>query len=255
MNLALHTLASKAVLWHKGRVRYLSEVESRTFPPANPARVFPRMGRLRLGGAAAVQHSATTCGPTVLALANALFDPDLLAYLQVRGSDLPASERATRARERFTQVQQRLLAAVTGWTWPAALGTPPWGLARELRVPAVSWEHLPVDDRDPALTEVLTMVLQRALGAGIPVPLYVGGSLPSRVASAVPRHVVLLVPPAAMVSPPSNDHARIYDPASGRVYRRPWRSLWQRSQPDRAFGGWARVAWAVLPRAGHEPVR
>src|SRR5699024_10197895 len=154
--------------------------------------------------------------------ANALFDPDLLAFLQVRGSDLRQAERAAEARQRFTRVQQRLLGAVTGWRWPAALGTPPWGLAKELRVPGISYEHLPVDDRHAALTEVLTGVLQRALDAGIPVPLYVGGSLATRVTNAAPRHVILLVPPAAMASPPRNDHARIYDPASGRVYRRTW---------------------------------
>lgn len=247
MNLALNTIASRATLWRRGPVGYLSALEECTFSALTPARIFPRIGRLRLGAALAAQHTPTTCGTTVLALANALFDDDLLTHLRARGPHTDVQQRAEEARQRFTAVQDRLLREVTGNTWPRALGTPPWGLARALRVPGTGYEHLPVDDRNAALTEVLTGVLQRAVAAGIPVPLYVGGSMAGGAATAVPRHVVLLVPPAAMTTAPGNDHARIYEPASGRVFRRPWSALWHRSGPDLALGRWTHVSWAVLP--------
>lgn len=248
MTWAVNTFAHRLRMWQRGRLQAATDLETRTFAQVHPAGVFPRLGRLRLGRAAATQHSTTTCGPAVLGLVNALFDPELLAYLRVEGEELRARARAEVARDRFARVQTRLLRSVTRGGWPAALGTPPWGLARELRVPGVAYQHLPVSDRDPAFMEILTEVLQRASAAGIPVPLYVGGNLATRVASAAPRHVVLLVPPSAMVSPPGTDHARIYDPSSGRVYRRPWRFFSGRTRPDAALGGWQHLAWVVLPR-------
>lgn len=253
MNLALNTLASRAFLWQRGAARFLTELESREFPAVAPEPLFPRLGRVRLGGALAAQHTGRTCGTTVLALVNALFDPELRAHLRVEGSGVPARDRPEVARARFTDVQNDLLDAVTGRSWPASLGTPPWGLARELRVPGIEYEQVPVDDRNAALTEVLGVVLQRATTAGIPVPLYVGGSTSGGVDRAVPRHVVLLVPPAAIVSSPADDFARIYEPASGRIFRRRWASLWNRSKPESAFGGWTHVAWAILP--GAAPIR
>ena len=249
MNLALNILANRALLWHHGASTFLTELESREFPAVTPEPLFPRLGRVRLGGGHAAQHTGRTCGTAVLALANALFDPDLRAHLRVEGSDVPARERSALARARFAEVQDSLLTAATGLSWPAVLGTPPWGLARELRVPGVAYEHLPVDDRNAALTEVLTGALQRATAAGIPVPLYAGGNTSGGLARAVPRHVVLLLPPSAVVSAPASDHARIYEPASGRVFRRSWARLWNRSKPESAFGGWTHVAWAILPRA------
>lgn len=265
MNLALNTLAARAVLLQRGRLAHLNDLAERELPEANPARVLPRIGTVRLGGARAVQLSANACGVTVLALANALFDERLRHYLsgypqasqqaRVRGRTQGRNEQAELAEQRFARVQGHLLRKVTGWTWPQALGTPPWGLARELRVPGVVYEHLPVDDRDVALTDALTMVLRRATQRGIPVPLYVGGAVAAgagkarSVSKAAPRHVVLLVPPAATMHPPTNDFMRIYEPASGRILRRPWSALWHRRRPDTAFGGWTHVSWAVLPRA------
>src|SRR5699024_4684914 len=90
-----------------------------------------------------------------------------------------------------------------------------------LRVPGVAYEHLPVDDRNAALTEVLTGALQRATAAGIPVPLYAGGNTSGGLARAVPRHVVLLLPPSAVVSAPASAPARIYEPAGGRACATP----------------------------------
>lgn len=241
MNLALNTVLARL---RGGGLARLEELDRRTFTPVHPAQLFPRIGQLRLGGVPAVQHSPTTCGTTVLALVNAMFDPALLTHL--RGDDVDV--RTGQARERFADLQQRLLARATGRTWPESLGTPPWGLARELRVPGVTYEHLAVDDRNHAMTEVLGGVLRRATAAGIPVPLYVGGSLRDRAAAAVPRHVVLLVPPAAMTFHPVNTHVRIYEPASGRVYRRAWSALWDRRTKDAALGGWTHISWAVLPK-------
>lgn len=243
MTLALNTVLARLATLRAGRLRRLQGLEQRTFTPVAPAQIFPRIGALRLGGVPAVQHDPTTCGTTVLGLVNAMFDPILLAHL--RGEDLDV--RTGEARDRFARLQNHLLARVTGRSWPRSLGTPPWGLARELRVPGVTYEHLAVDDRDGAVAEVLTGVFRRATDAGIPVPLYVGGSLKDRPVAAMPRHVVLLVPPAATMFHPAGTHARIYEPSTGRVYRRPWNALWQRSTKEPAFGGWTHISWVVLP--------
>lgn len=249
MRLSLNTLASRAHRWSRGALAVLHRLESAYVPQVAPAPFFPRLGRVRLGSATASQATERTCGTTVLALANALFDPALLAHLQAADAvDLPARDRAQLTRTRFRQLQEDLLGAVTHRTWTPALGTPPWGLARQLRVPGVRYTHLPVSDRDPALMEALLALLRRASGAGVPVPLYVGGDTSSGIASAVPRHVVLLVPPAAIAPPlQSTDHARIYEPASGRMFRRRWSDLSARTSADKALGGWTHLAWAVLP--------
>lgn len=249
MNLALNTVASRLSRWRRGNLRVLTELENVTFPRVTPARLFPRIGQLRLGGSPARQLTGQTCGTTVVALVNSLFDPALLAHLRATDlADALPADRSRAARERFGQVQQDLLRAVTGRTWPSALGTPPWGMVRELRVPGVSYRHLPVNDADVPLMETLLPTLRRAVGAGLPVPLYVGGSTGDRLAAAVPRHVVLLVPPAATAPAISaNSHARIFEPASGKVFRRRWSDLARRSAPDPALGGWTHLAWVVLP--------
>lgn len=246
MRASLNTLATRMHLWRRGSLAVLTALEDRTFLQVEPAKMFPRQGHMRLGGVVATQHSHTTCGTTVLALANAMFDPDLLAHLRARSEPRPERNHAIRAR--FADLQNHLLARATGRSWPQALGTPPWGLAQELKVPGVTYTHLPVDDRNPALVEVLTGVLRDATDAGLPVPLYVGGSTKDRLSAAVPRHVVLLLPPAAMTVAPDNSHARIYEPSSGRVHRMGWADLWGRTRPAAAFGGWTHIAWAVLPR-------
>lgn len=246
MRASLNSLATRVHLWRKGALAVLTSLEGRAFPHVEPAKMFPRQGMARLGGVVATQHSPTTCGTTVLALANAMFDPALLAHLRARSE--PRGERNEITRGRFARLQQHLLGKVTGRTWPAALGTPPWGLAREMRVPGVTYTHMPVDDRNTALVEVLTGVLRAATDAGLPVPLYVGGSTRDRLSAAVPRHVVLLLPPAAMTVPPEGTHARIYEPSTGRVHRMRWEDLWERTRPAAAFGGWTHIAWVVLPR-------
>lgn len=249
MRVGLHHLANRALLWRKGALETLSELEARTFTPVEPAKIFPRMGQFSLGGAIAVQHTATTCGTTVLAIANALFDRDLLRRLQHDEPGLDVSERRYLAVREFTALQEDLLAQVTGRSWPRAFGTPPWGLARQLHVPGVTYEHMPIDDTNPALAEVLTGVFRRALAAGIPIPLYVGGTLRGKIVGAVPRHVVLLIPPAAVRGAAPMNNPRIYEPGSGRVYRREWEWLWNRAKPEVALGGWSNVAWALIPRS------
>src|SRR5699024_5466431 len=48
VNLALNTLASRALLWHRGASTFLTELESREFPAVTPEPLFPRLGRVRL---------------------------------------------------------------------------------------------------------------------------------------------------------------------------------------------------------------
>lgn len=244
----LGALTSKAWLAQRGKLRTLDHLEQITYPQRDPYPLFPRTGTVSLSGSPAIQHTGQTCGTTVLALANALFDPRLRNWLLAEGPDATESEHV---KPRFLLAQQHLLGAVTRPCWPRALGTPPWGLARELRIPGVRYLHLPVDDADPALTETLTSVFSQALAAGIPIPLYVGGSAKQRLSAAVPRHVVMLVPPGAVSSrrtlSNSPDHVRIFEPARGRVYRRRWERFWNRERPETAFGGWVNVMWALVP--------
>jgi hypothetical protein len=115
----------------------------------------------------------------------------------------------------------------------------------------VHYRSIALDDAS-ARAEALLGSVHRATLAGVPVPLYTGGDLRRGLATAVPRHVVLAVPPPAAAAHRGHDAAgrpvlHLYDPASARVYPVPVADLLDRTEPHPALGGWTHVVWVVLP--------
>ncbi|UNX54193.1 hypothetical protein MF406_14840 [Georgenia sp. TF02-10] len=233
---------------------------------------------------------ATTCGPTVLLLLAAVGDPLLARWLadgtvppQVAPHRLPPEIppdllAAARAAGGTTDDAAARIAAAQRWVagrvraralgllrWPAALGTPPWTAAREARFPGVRYRSVPLDDATPAAERVLRAV-HAATAAGTPVVLYTGGDLAGGLAAAVPRHLVLALPPGAAVGDPAVGGAAdrqagprtgvdaagravldIFEPAAGRRHTVPVADLLARTGPHPALGGWSHVCWALLP--------
>lgn len=210
-----------------------------------------------LGGARARQVDATTCGSAVLVMLAATGDPGLAGWLETgrlpngdRSPEIPAGvSPGLGAAERFAAAQrevkrrtgQRALGLLP---WPAALGTPPWTAAREARFPGVRYRVRPVDDGAHEAREVLSRVAT-ATGRGIPVPLFTGGDLRSGLAHAVPRHVVLAVPPPPGAAVPGV--LQLYEPGRGTVHRLALDSLLDRRAPHPALGHWTHVVAALLP--------
>jgi len=221
-----------------------------------------RPGPLHLGTAPARQSDGTTCGSTVLAMLAAAGDPVLALWL-VTGRLLPghlppelrhvpaAVLTSTDAEVRFAGLQRATKRvtnrrAVGPLPWPAALGTPPWGAARTARFGDVRFTHVLIDDTDGAH---LSRVLDRAdaaLACGVPVPLFTGGGVARGVTTALPRHVVLLVPHARPADGGGGGLA-VYEPGRGLVHRVTRADLAGTAGPVPALGGWSHVCWALLP--------
>jgi hypothetical protein len=220
-----------------------------------------------LGGAPARQFDQTTCGSTALLMLAATGDPALATWLET--GELPpglpphrvppeipprmaAADAAGRMAAAQRHVKWRTGARALGpLRWPAALGTPPWTAAREARFRGVRYRDVPVDDTSPAAPALLERVHEATL-AGVPVPLYTGGDLGRGLAAAVPRHVVLAVPPPPDAPHRGHDSAgepvlHLYDPSDGRVHQVPLAHLLGRTGPHPALGGWTHVVWIVLP--------
>ncbi len=211
-----------------------------------------------LDGAPARQVDATTCGAAVLVMLAATGDPALAAWLEtgaVPGRRLPPEvpRQALRLRSadaRFAAAQRRVKQTATrggrrGPPWPPALGTAPWAAASLARFPGARYRQRPMDDATPDARAVLERVASATL-RGVPVPLYTGGDLRQGVAAAVPRHVVLAVPPAPGIARPGV--LQLYEPGRGRVHAVPLTALLARSDPHPALGGWTHVTIALLPR-------
>lgn len=219
-----------------------------------------------LAGTPARQRDETTCGSMVLLMLAATGDPVLAEWLE-RGTLPPDLDRLppeippdptalTTTAARLEAAQQRLKnrtrsRALGPAPWPGRLGTVPWTAAREARFPGVRYRSIPMDDASPRAEALLTSV-HGATTAGAAVPLYTGGDLSGGVAAAVPRHVVLAVPPPAAAEHRGRDDAghpvlHLYDPASARVYAVPLAHLLARREPHPALGGWTHVCWVLLP--------
>lgn len=219
----------------------------------DPVRSLARAGR---------QTDRTTCGSASLTMLAASGDPMLALWLATgrlpaagRPPELAgASERALAAladqpaERRFAAVQRVVkrrstAGAVLGLPWPGALGTPPWGAARQARFAGVRWTQTMIDDSDRGnLTQALDLV-RSAVRHEVPVPLYTGGDTSRGLATAVPRHVVL-----AVAAP--GDDLVVWEPSVGRRFTLAAADLGGgpgRSLP--ALGGWGHLVWAVLPRS------
>lgn len=208
---------------------------------------------LRLGTAAARQSDGTTCGSSVLAMLAAAGDPTL-AYWLVTGRTLAgyrppeidgigdAAGPAVRFGDLQDALQHRSNArAVLGLLpWPPALGTPPWGAAQVARFPGVAYRSVLVDDTRSAEVAVVLARAARALDRGVPVPLYTGGDLAMGLATAIPRHVVLLTARTA-------DGFSVYEPSTGRLLALTTDEMTSPRGPVPALGGWSHVCWALLP--------
>jgi len=216
----------------------------RDAPP--PARGRPRTLALPAAEgvlAPARQVDERTCGAAVLSMLSLAGDPRRALEL-ARWPTGPAAAFAGLQRRwhaRTTHGPGGLLTRLP--SWPAALGTPPWGAARVARYGRVRYTHRVVGGR--GARGVLAAAVDAA-AAGVPVPLYTGGDLARGVATAVPRHVVLLTAVGGGL-------ATLYEPSSGRLHSVPVATLTADDGGDSrvlgpALGGWPHVVWALLPR-------
>lgn len=257
---SLDALAFLAAAWPELTVRDRAQVAAPLAPSG-------RAGEVRLAGALARQTDETTCGSAVLALLAASGDP-LLALWLVTGRSLaggpPHEARALAAADleapeagaRFTALQRVVKrrsnrAALGPLPWPAGLGTPPWGAARVARFPGAVFRSVMIDDTDTRALRSLLGRAERALAAGVGVPLFTGGDLGGGLAAAVPRHVVLLTPPAGGSGSdpvgPELGRYTVYEPSSGTVHAVTRSELLAPEGARAALGGWTHACWAVLP--------
>lgn len=189
-----------------------------------------------LGNTLVAQVDGTTCGAAVLLMLQATGDPELARELD---------EHPERIGEHQLAIHDRIRRHAVGpLTWPRQYGSPPWTLAREARFPGVEYRARAVDDRTADGRAVLHAVWH-ANASGIPVPLYTGGNIGQSVDRAVPRHVVLAVPPA---EPIAGRGLRIYEPSAGMLYDVSIDDLLNRATGHRALGNWTHVVWAIMPR-------
>lgn len=192
------------------------------------------------------QTTEQTCGAMALLASLVLTYPGLRKSIE----EDPESVEFLEA-EIFADLRS---GAVGGMTWPAAYGTPPWTLAREMSDGVVKYRHLAVDDASESGYNALQWAYH-ATTQGHCVPLYTGGSLGvrgtrpgfrRRLTAAVPRHVVLAIP-GDDVTDDGLPQFNIFDPASGHVHAVPFPALMKRNRPLKALGNWSHVVWAVLP--------
>ncbi|HLV04317.1 MAG TPA: hypothetical protein VKY79_07065 [Actinomycetaceae bacterium] len=209
-----------------------------------------------LGGARARQTDGTTCGSAVLVMLAATGDPALAQWLET--GSLPAGEHPPEvpqepvtggAAARFAAAQRTVQAATSRrglgpLPWPRALGTPPWTAARVARFPGVRYRVRPFDDASAQAPTLLGLV-EAAIRRGQPVPLYVGGDVRGGLSHAVPRHVVLAVPPPRGAGLPGT--LQLYEPAAGSVFAVRTADLLARTEPHPALGGWTHVVATLLP--------
>ena len=200
-------------------------------PPADPIDPVPVV----LGSTLVTQVNETTCGAAVLLMLEATGDPALARTLE---------EDPDRIRSYQLEIHERITKDAVGpIDWPKRFGSPPWTLAREARFPGVTYKAHALDDSTEQGRAILQSVWN-ANAAGIPVPLYTGGSSRLGLDTAIPRHVVLAVPPAKQTR---TSNMRIYEPSSGMLYDVPFEDLLNRKTKHRALGNWTHVVWAVLP--------
>mgnify|MGYP001031524215 CR=1 FL=1 len=206
--------------------------------------------RLVAGSQGPRQQSSTTCGSACATVARMLVDAPFARWVtDGEGHPVPGAEGSTPA-ERFASWERHVQARTNGWSapggglslaWPQGLGTPPWGLGRELedgasragtRYRVVSVRGHSEESLRARYRRLLDLVVD-----GEPAALYVGSR-------ALPRHVTLVLPSRRP------DELDVYEPHSGRVL-----ALEEEAFATRTLdlGGW-RVPWFLVQPTGHRRV-
>lgn len=269
----LDALAFLVATWPELTVRDRAQVAAPLAPFGPAASVGSAPGgsprEVRLGDALARQTGSTTCGSAVLTMLAASGDPLLALWLvtgralhdgapsEVRalsGTDQALPDAAARWGAAQRAVKSRSTwAAVGPLPWPASLGTPPWGAATTARYPGATFRSVMIDDTDTRALRALLSRIERALAAGVGVPLFTGGDLGGGLAAAFPRHVVLLTADGDRSSPDAAPGSRgagqytVYEPSSGALHGITRADLLAPDGARAALGGWSHAAWAVLP--------
>lgn len=251
--------APAAALSRPIRTRALPDRAEATGPTAAAGAVPDAEGLpVWLGTARAQQRDATSCGSAVLVMLAATGDPGLARWLDTgrlpdgpRPPEIPAdgapgaSDAAGRFAAAQAHVQERTRHRALGPVpWPTGLGTPPWTAAREARFPGVRYRVRVFDDAADQAATVLGLV-EAATLRGHPVPFYVGGDVRGGITRALPRHVVLAVPPPRGTG--LGGALQIYEPAAGSVFSVHPGELLDRREPHPALGGWTHVMMVLLP--------
>jgi hypothetical protein len=184
------------------------------------------------------QPDQRTCGAAVLVRARMRHDPAYDTFIRTGTHPVTGDVLAGTAEERFATEALATHARTNGtvdalgraqWPWPRALGTPPWGLAREMTRACgrrgSTYDPVPVLHRPGCWSR-----LAAALRTGHAVPLYTGSRL-------LPRHVVLATHVVADAS-----GLRVYDPARGASY-----AVSRDAFTDGRLPGWPKPWFIVVP--------
>ena len=227
-----------------GGGRQLSELlyllgGGRAAPPAGPERPAVPAGPpgtvaavvASLGPRGATQVDGTTCGSAALVVTAAAGDLDLARRLTGPGAFGVAQLAVKRASTRR---------ALAGLRWPGGLGTPPWAAARLARHGRLAYTHRLVVDSRPSQSGPLIDLAVAWARSGVPVPVYTGGDTTTGIATAVPRHVVVL-------TSPDGQALEVYEPSSGRLLAVDEADLRTGGERRPAYGGWSHITWLLLP--------
>ncbi|MCF6378768.1 hypothetical protein L2K70_14230 [Nocardioides KLBMP 9356] len=167
------------------------------------------------------QPDRRSCGAAALVMARRLVHP---RYAGLVGDQATFAHEVATLHRRVTSLAD----TAGGWQvpWPRALGTPPWAVARELRI----LTGTPYDVRAVRLGRRVWPHLEH-VAPGRPAAVFVGDRL-------LPRHVVL-------VTAVEDGRARTYEPASGTT-QEVVRPRWEAG--NLRLAGWDRPWLVVSPR-------
>lgn len=229
----------------RARERVLDPLARDGAPPAVGRPRPVRLPAVAGPGPVARQVDESTCGSAVLAMLLLAGDPQAALRLALRPPG-PAAGFATLQRELKARTNRGPFGVRA---WPDRYGTPPWGAASVARYGPVRYAHRVVGGGRGGRGRGVVAAAVEAAGAGTPAPLFSGGDLGRGLATAVPRHVVLLTTVDEVT-------ARLYEPSSGSLHAVPVAALLRpdesgpadRAALTAALGGWPHVVWALLPR-------
>lgn len=206
---------------------------------------------LEIGGTVLQQSTPSTCGAMAALVARLSVDPELTA-------ELSGNEDAIRALEESIH-RDATHRALGPFSWPRALGTPPWTLTDTMAdatapIGVGKYRSMPVDDASENGWNALQWAYHAAM-KGVPSALFTGDNAGNGLHKAVPRHVVLVMPMGSALLPETHvgmtpdgiPEVTIFDPSTGKIFQVPLFALARRSKKMSALGNWTHVVWAVLP--------